>query len=107
MTQNAQGNSGTIKVRLDPEIQDLIPGFLENRRKDVSAIRAAVAKNDFATITVLGHTMKGDGGGYGFDVISEIGGVIETAGKQKNASRIMQEVDRLAEFLERVEVVYS
>jgi HPt (histidine-containing phosphotransfer) domain-containing protein len=95
-----------ITVRLDPDIQDLIPGFLDNRKKDVTAIRTALANGDFATITVLGHTMKGDGGGYGFDDISEIGALIETAGKQKNADKIKQGLDRLADFLERVEVVF-
>jgi HPt (histidine-containing phosphotransfer) domain-containing protein len=95
-----------IKVRLDPDIQDLIPGFLENRKKDVTAIRTALASGDFTTITVLGHTMKGDGGGYGFDAISEIGAILETAGKQKDAEKIRQGLDRLADFLERVEVVF-
>lgn len=106
MTQNPRADKGKIKVQLDPDIQDLVPGFLQNRRNDVLTIRTALAKNDFATITVLGHTMKGDGGGYGFDAISEIGGIIETAGKQKDANRIREEIERLAEFLERVEVVY-
>jgi len=99
-------NKDKITVRLDPDIQDLIPGFLENRKKDVSAIQAALANGDFGTILVLGHTMKGDGGGYGFDAISEIGAIIETAAKQKNAEQIQQGTQRLADFLARVEVVF-
>jgi HPt (histidine-containing phosphotransfer) domain-containing protein len=106
MSQSPQSAKGRIKVQLDPDIRDLIPGFLENRRKDVAALQAALAKNDFATITVLGHTMKGDGGGYGFDAITAIGAVIETAAKQKDANRIREELGRLADFLERVEVTY-
>lgn len=50
--------------------------------------------------------MKGDGGGYGFEAISEIGAVLETAGKQKDVDKIRQGLDRLADFLERVEVVF-
>jgi histidine phosphotransfer protein HptB len=100
-------NKPKITVQLDPDIQDLVPGFLENRRKDVQTIRGALAKADFASIIVLGHTMKGDGGGYGFDTITEIGAFIETAAKQKSAERVQQGVERLAEFLERVQVVYQ
>ena len=107
MGQDARNNKGKIKVHLDPEIQELVPGFLENRRKDVKTIQAALAKSDFATIVVLGHTMKGDGGGYGFDAITDIGAFIETAAKQKSAERVRQGVERLSEFLERVEVVYQ
>jgi HPt (histidine-containing phosphotransfer) domain-containing protein len=72
----------------------------------VTALRTALASGDFATITVLGHTMKGDGGGYGFDAISEIGAIIETAGKHKDADKIRQGVERLADFLDRVDVVF-
>jgi HPt (histidine-containing phosphotransfer) domain-containing protein len=103
----AQNNKAKITVQLDPDIQELIPGFLENRRKDVKTIQAALAKGDFAAIIVLGHTMKGDGGGYGFDAITDIGASIETAAKQKSTERVRQGVERLAEFLERVEVVYQ
>jgi HPt (histidine-containing phosphotransfer) domain-containing protein len=99
-------NNDKITVRLDPDIQDLIPGFLENRKKDVSAMQAALANGDFGTIMVLGHTMKGDGGGYGFDAISEIGAIIETAAKQQDAKQIQQATQRLADFLARVEVVF-
>jgi HPt (histidine-containing phosphotransfer) domain-containing protein len=95
-----------ITVRLDPDIQDLIPGFLENRKKDVTAIQAALVNGDFAAIMVLGHTMKGDGGGYGFDAISDIGAIIETAAKQKNAEQIQHGTQRLADFLARVDVVF-
>ena len=106
MSQHPQSPKSKIKVQLDPDIRDLIPGFLDNRRKDIVALQTALVKNDFATIRMLGHTMKGDGGGYGFDAISAIGAVIETAAKQKDASRIREEIARLADFLERVEVTY-
>ena len=48
----------------DNDLADLIPGFLENRHKDV-AIQEAIEQGNYETIRVLGHTMKGAGGGYG------------------------------------------
>jgi len=95
-----------ITVHLDPDIRHLIPGFLENRHKDVAAMKAALVKGDFAAIVLTGHTMKGDGGGYGFDAISEIGAMLEEAAKQENAERVKQGIERLADFLARVEVVF-
>ena len=42
---NRQGPSDErIVVHADPDIADLILGFLENRRKDVTAMRAALAR---------------------------------------------------------------
>ena len=51
--------------------------------------------------------MKGAGGGYGFDYISEIGVAIEVAAKEKNTEDIRNWVNELSAYLEKVEVVYD
>jgi hypothetical protein len=53
-----------IVVRADPDIADLIPGFLENRRRDVDKMREALTQGEYETIRVLGHSMKGAAGGH-------------------------------------------
>src|SRR5712692_5782144 len=62
MTAKADDNRAekTI-IRVDPDIAELIPGFLENRRKDIAAMLDAVQRGDFETVRVLGHSMKGAG----------------------------------------------
>jgi HPt (histidine-containing phosphotransfer) domain-containing protein len=54
-----------IVIHADKDLEDLIPEFLDNRRSDVESIRGALANDDYETIRVLGHSMKGSGGGYG------------------------------------------
>ncbi len=66
-------------VAVDPDLQDLVPGFLENRRKDAAALDRAAQAKDLSTVRLLGHRMKGDGGGYGFHEISKIGDALEQA----------------------------
>ncbi|TDJ68612.1 MAG: Hpt domain-containing protein, partial [Proteobacteria bacterium] len=56
-----------IIVNIDPDLEDLIPGFLNNRAHDVRAINDLLDAEDFGAIRLLGHSMKGAGGGYGFD----------------------------------------
>ena len=90
---------------MDAEIADLIPGFLENRRKDVASIMEAVDRNDFETVRFLGHSMKGAGGGYGFDAITELGAALEQAAKDNDADVIRKHVGNLASYLARVAVV--
>src|SRR4051812_28784144 len=63
----------TILVRANPKFADLIPGFLQNRRQDVSAIVEALDRGDFDTVESLGHDMNGAGGSYGFQAITDIG----------------------------------
>jgi HPt (histidine-containing phosphotransfer) domain-containing protein len=98
---------GKIVVKIDPDIQAIVPGFLKNKQNDIKKIHAALEKGDFETIRILGHSMKGDGGGYGFDQISEFGATIEEAAKGKQADKIRTTVSELSDFLARVEVVYE
>ena len=106
MTSKADDNRAekTI-IRVAPEIAELIPGFLENRRKDIAAMLDAVQRGEFETVRVLGHSMKGAGGGYGFDAITEIGAALEQAAQQRNAAEIRNRVNELSCYLDRVEVI--
>ena len=108
MTQDSNKKQGDkIVVHVDAELEDLIPGFLENRQEDIRSIREALEKDDYETIRTLGHSMKGSGGGYGFDGITDIGLHIENAAKEKNVEEIRRWLGELLHYLERVEVVYE
>ncbi len=98
-------SEGKIIVKVDPDLADLIPGFLGNRRKDIAEMRQALYRADFETIRVLGHSMKGAGGGYGFDAITDIGAVLEHAAKAKDPEEVRKTLCELASYLDRVEVV--
>ena len=99
--------AGRIQVTADPDIADLIPGFLENRQRDVTAIGEALAQEDFETIKFRAHSMKGAGAGYGFEAITDIGGAMEIAARDGNSGAVREQLDALAEYLERVEVIYE
>ena len=107
MTHDDAKQRSKIIVNVDEEIEDLIPGFLENRRKDVNTLQEALTHGDYETIRTLGHAMKGAGGGYGFDAITDIGSSLEIAAKQNNTEEIRKGIDELTDYLERVEVVYE
>ncbi len=99
--------NGKIVIRVDHDIADLIPGFLDNRRKDVVKIADALSRGDFEVPRILGHSMKGAGGGYGFDAITEIGAAIEAAAKAADPGSIREQVGKLETYLNSVEVVYE
>jgi HPt (histidine-containing phosphotransfer) domain-containing protein len=98
---------GKISVRVNKDLKDLIPGFLENRQKDIKAIREALAHNDYEMVQILGHSMKGSGGGYGFDRITEIGSALEQAAKNKNSEEVKKWVNQLVTYLERIDILYE
>jgi CheY-like chemotaxis protein len=94
-------------AHVDAELRDLIPGFLGNRCKDVLRLRDALTKGDYETIRILGHTLKGGGGGYGLDTITRIGRAIESAAEGKDPTEIKRRIHELSDYLERVVVVYE
>ena len=106
MTQGSDGNKvAKVLVKVDPDLADLIPGFLENRRKDITAMLAALDRGDFETVRILGHSMKGAGGGYGFNAVTEIGAALEQAAKNQDRGTVRALVDGLGAYLDRLEVV--
>jgi len=73
-----------IIVHIDIDLEDLVPGFLENRQKDLEMLEKVIQENDFESLRSIGHNLKGVGGGYGFLEITEIGAAIEESAKAAN-----------------------
>lgn len=96
-----------IVVQIDPDLKDLIPGFLENRSLDVEKLRSELEKNDFENIVSIGHSIKGVGGSYGFSLMSEYGANIEIAAKETNADVILENINQLDDYLKCIEVKYA
>ena len=95
-----------IPIQIDKDLEDLIPGFLQNRHKDVTLITNALKESDFELLRSVGHKMKGNSGGYGFDKLSEIGARLEIAGKESNAEIVATCLDEIIDYLERIEITF-
>jgi HPt (histidine-containing phosphotransfer) domain-containing protein len=93
-------------VEIDRDVASIVPEFLDNRRKDCLHLVHLLQTDAFSEIRTLGHRMKGAGGSYGFDEISEIGEVIERAALEKDKKAITGMILQLSDYLERVSVVY-
>ncbi len=101
------GNTKTGPVALIPEyLESLIPGYIKNRRADIVKIRQLVRNSEFEEAQRLAHSMKGSGGGYGFQEISELGSSMEIAAKSLNGNKILSEIDKLEEYLDTVRMEY-
>ena len=94
-------------VRVDPDLSDLVPGFLEHKRADTIMLMEAVRRADFDSLVKAAHKIKGEGGSYGFDEITEIGAEIERAGIARDATAARKAIEELTEYLESVDVVYE
>jgi|SRR6056297_2499425 len=95
------------RIEIDKDLKPIIPQFLENRKKDIKEIESYLKEDNFKQIKIIGHSMKGSGGGYGFEEITKIGEKIEKAAKDENEEEITRQVEYLNIYLEEVEVVYK
>ena len=98
----SNGSSPRHHVDVDPEVAELVPGFIDNRRVDVQNIRRYLEQRSFAEIQRLGHNMKGCGESYGFPRISEIGRELERAARAGDAETVAKLNDELEGFLRRI-----
>lgn len=109
-TSSANGGMKKVArnvVEIDADLSDLVPGFLAHKREDARTIAAAIECGDYATLSQLGHKMKGEGGSYGLDAITLMGAAIEEAAQVKDAAAAQRWAAELTAFLDTVEVVYT
>ena len=96
-----------ITISIDSDLEDLIPGFLENRNADLEKLAEALAEKDLPSLQSIGHNLKGVGGGYGFEQMSELGAGIEVAAKAGEVDTIATLVEQLRDYLARIDIVYE
>jgi HPt (histidine-containing phosphotransfer) domain-containing protein len=105
-----EAGSEEIVVSIEEDLEDIVPGYLENRASDVISVERALESgqaDDYQAIRVIGHSMKGTGGGYGFDELTNIGSRIEVAGRAEDRAGVQKGLEELSEYLRRVRVVYE
>jgi len=93
-------------AHVDSTLEALIPRFLDRRREDVAAIETLVSRGEYETISSMGHSIKGSGGGYGFDPITEFGAELEVAARAADADATRAVARKLAAYIDAVEVIY-
>ena len=94
-------------ITLARDFAELVPLFLENRRREVTALREALAECRYDDLQQLGHRMRGLGASYGFELISSLGGRIEDEASALDSEGLAATIAEYADHLERVKVVYE
>jgi HPt (histidine-containing phosphotransfer) domain-containing protein len=87
---------------LPPEILRLVPGYLENRKKDLETLRESARNLDFTTIKFIGHNIKGNAESYGFPSLAPIGLRMENAALAGKLEDVESCIQDLSDFLARV-----
>lgn len=94
-------------VKVPKDLEDLVPMFMSNRRKEIESLRAALAGSNFEEMRQIGHRMKGSGRSYGFAAISEIGKRIEEGARGSDGAAIAACLEEYGEYLDKVVISYE
>jgi len=98
--------SEQFNVFVDRDLEELIPEYVGSIRANIDKIYILLEENNMDQIRSIGHNMKGSGGGYGFDKISEIGLVIENGSKTGDIPAIKTALELLRHYLDNVFVEF-
>jgi HPt (histidine-containing phosphotransfer) domain-containing protein len=94
-------------VTVAKDLEDLIPVFMSNRKKELDTLRVALAAADFEQLRQLGHRMKGVGNSYGFAQVSELGKHVEDGARSGDRSLLESAIAQYSDFLSKVQIAYE
>ena len=94
-------------VTVPRDLEDLIPVFMSNRKKELDALRVALAAADFEQLRQLDHRMKGVGNSYDFAQVSDFGKHVEDGARSGDRALLESTIVRYTEFLSRVQITYE
>jgi len=94
-----------ILVPSNPKLAGRIPAYLQNCRQNGITMLEALDRVDFETVKILGHQMKGSGGAFGFQAITDIGAELQQAAESADTDASRKWVGELSSYLDRVETI--
>ena len=105
-SRSSRDDSGseTRAQRTARRLAERIPAYLENCRHNVIVMREALDRADFEPVTILGHNLRGSGGGFGFQAITDLGAGLEQASEDTDVDGVHRLLSELSSYLDSVEV---
>ena len=91
--------------RAERRMIERTPAYLQNCRDNIAVMGAALDRHDFAAVSILGHNLRGSGGAFGFQAITDIGAGLEQAAESGDGAASRKWVSELSRCLERIETV--
>ena len=93
-------------VQVDKDFAEFISTFLEDVLQDIRKMAAALAREDFDTVHKLSHRIKGAGGGFGLETISEQAGTLDAAAKSRSKANTQTALSDLSDYVNTLQIAY-
>jgi PAS domain S-box-containing protein len=93
---------GAVVSRAAQRLAEQTPAYLENCRANVIAMLTALDLGDFQAVTILGHNLRGSGGSFGFQMITDIGAGLERAADTSDQAVSRRWISELSSYLDHL-----
>lgn len=107
MSQAAKKLESEFVVHVAPELEAILPQFLEDKKRDMETIARGLKSGNLKPAQVVGHQMKGIALNFGFPVLSEIGEAMENAAAAGRTREVKTLLDRMKDYMAKVEVRFD
>jgi HPt (histidine-containing phosphotransfer) domain-containing protein len=93
-------------IKVDAELADILPAYLKRRREELPRLPALLGAGDFQALAVIGHQLRGSGGGYGLDPLTGIGERMEKSARAKDRAALEAQAAELGAFLDELQLEF-
>jgi HPt (histidine-containing phosphotransfer) domain-containing protein len=98
--------STKLIVKVDEDLEEIMPRYLEIRHKELGELEEAIKAENFDQIRMLGHKLKGTGSSYGFEELTRLGSLIENKACDKIMAEVPECTAKVRSYLENIEIEY-
>lgn len=94
-------------VKIDKDLKEIIPMFIDNRHKDIKQLEVHLESNDLTAIEVIAHKLAGNAGSYGFMELSKIGADMEASCKANDRDSVEIHFRSYKNFMDNLVVEFE
>lgn len=94
-------------VKIDKDLEEIIPMFLDNRHKDLTEIQEHLDSSNLKSIEVIAHKLAGNAGSYGFTDLGKIGADMEKACQETSTEKVRELFELYKNFMDDLVVEFE
>jgi len=97
--------SQPLPIEMPAGFEDIVPGYLANRKQESLEMGDLLAASDFERLSELGHNLKGSARGYGFPDLVRLGAALEESADRRDCGALRAQMTELGNYLDRVHLI--
>ncbi|MBK8399082.1 MAG: hypothetical protein IPL26_28065 [Leptospiraceae bacterium] len=96
-----------ITIVISKDLEGLIPEYIESMNKSLILLSKLIEDKNFSELKSEAHKMKGHGGAYGINYISDMGLLIEGFAREEKIELIKKCVRELKIYMSKLKIEFS